>query len=148
LVAAVQEGVFRGWLLSVLARRLGFWVAAIMTSLAFAAIHALIPGQNGMGLVAMWLFGLSMCAAVRQLGTLWWPLGFHTGWDFVLTALFGFGAAPGQRIMWRLASRGPTWLSGGSGGPEASAIALALLGCLLGALVWRGGQTRGIETRR
>jgi len=142
LVAAAQEGVFRGWLLTFLTRRWGFWGAAMVDSLAFAAIHAFIPGQNGMGLAAMWLFGLAMCAAVRRRGTLWWAMGFHTGWDFVLTAVFGFGAAPGQRVMWRLAPQGPAWLNGGAAGPEASAITLAMLGCLCGALAWRGAETR------
>lgn len=138
LVAVVQEGVFRGWALRVLTRRLGFWAAAIITSLAFAAIHVFAPGQNGMGLVAMGLFGLAMCAAVRSFGTLWWAIGFHAGWDFTLTALFGFGAAPGQRVLWRLTAEGAAWLSGGAAGPEASAITLAMLGALLGALVCLG----------
>lgn len=147
LVAAVQEGVFRGWALSVLARRSGFWGAAVITSLAFAAIHVFAPGQNAVGLLAMGMFGLAMCAAVRRFGTLWWAMGFHAGWDFTLTAIFGFGAAPGQRVLWRLAPHGPAWLSGGAAGPEASAITLAMLGCLLGALAWRGLRTRP-QTRR
>jgi len=141
LVAAVQEGLFRGWGLSVLARRMGFWGAAILTSLAFAAIHVFIPGEDRLGLVAMSFFGLAMCAAVRRFGALWGAMGFHAGWDFMLTAVFGFGAAPGQRVAWRLAAKGPDWLSGGAAGPEASAITLAMLGCLFGALAWRGLKT-------
>jgi membrane protease YdiL (CAAX protease family) len=141
LVAALQEGVFRGWGLSVLTRRIGFRAAAIITSLAFAAIHGCIPGQNGMGLVAMGLFGLAMCAAVRRFESLWWAMGFHAGWDFMLTAVFGFGAAPSQRVAWRLAAQEPDWLSGGAAGPEASAITLAILAGLFGALAWRGLKT-------
>jgi len=141
LVAAVQEGVFRGWVLSVLTRRVGFWRAAILTSLAFAAIHVFVPGQNGMGLLAMFLFGLAMCGAVRRFGTLWWAMGFHAGWDFMLTPVFGFGAAPGQHVMWRLAPRGSVWLSGGAAGPEASVITLAMLAWLVGVLASRAAPS-------
>jgi membrane protease YdiL (CAAX protease family) len=148
LVAAVQEAVFRGWGLSILRRRVGFWGAAIITSIIFAAIHAFIPDQNGMALLAMGLFGLAMCAAVRRLGTLWWAMGLHAGWDFMLTPVFGFGAAPGQHVVCRLAPQGPVWLSGGAAGPEASAITLAMLGCLFGALVWRSDQPGGVATSR
>jgi membrane protease YdiL (CAAX protease family) len=141
IVAAVQEGVFRGWLLQLLARRLGFWSAAILTSLAFAAMHVFIPGRNGMAFLAMLIFGLAMCAAVRRVGGLFWAMGFHAGWDFMLTPVFGFGAAPGQHVLCRLATQGPAWLSGGAAGPEGSVISLAVLVCLFVVLAWRGEKT-------
>ncbi len=142
LVAAAQEGVFRGVLFGAVARRAGFWGAAIITSLAFAAIHALRPGQNGLGLLAMVIFGLAMCAAVRRFGTLWWALCFHAGWDFMLTAISGFDASRGPPVMWRFSPQGPAWLSGGGAGPEASLITLAILCGLLWVLAWRGAETR------
>ncbi len=142
LVAAAQEGVFRGWPLTVLARRTGFWRAAIITSLAFAAIHVFAPGRSALGLVAMAMFGLAMCAAVRRFGALWWAMGFHAGWDFMLTAAFGFGAGSGPRAIWRFAPHGPVWLSGGATGPEASLITVAILGCLGWALTPRAAETR------
>jgi membrane protease YdiL (CAAX protease family) len=113
-----------------------------MTSLAFAAIHAFVPGQNAMGFVSMGVFGLAMCAAVRRFGALWWAVGFHAGWDIMLTAIFGSGAGGEERVMWRASPQGPAWLSGGPAGPEASVVTLAMLGLLLWALAWRGQRRR------
>lgn len=120
-VALAQEGVCRGWLLTRLIRRVGAPTAIMVTSLGFAALHAIEPGMTGLLLLNMFVFGLALAVWAIREGALWGPIGFHTAWNMGLQ---------------RLAGEGP-------GGVEASLPTLvALLGLLgLQAWLWRRDAT-------
>jgi membrane protease YdiL (CAAX protease family) len=87
--AVWEEVVFRGLLFAGLARRWGFWPGAIVSSLAFSAIHA-APGAGSfvyLGAQAM-VFGLIAAWLVRHTGRLWPAIVFHAANNAVGVFLF------------------------------------------------------------
>jgi membrane protease YdiL (CAAX protease family) len=133
-VALFEESLFRGYALTTLGSVLGFWPAAVVLSAIFAAAHAGNPGENPAGLLAVFAFGLVFSFLVRRTGTLWTAVGFHLGWDWAETFLFGLpdsGVVSRGRLM-AASVHGPAWLSGGTAGPEGSVLtAVALLAVVL-----------------
>jgi membrane protease YdiL (CAAX protease family) len=92
LAPAAEELVFRGMLLQSLAKtRLGFWGAAVLSSLAFAAMHAEMYGGI---LNILWIVptGMVLALALRQTGSLWAPIVIHVAVNSIGIALLHFGA--------------------------------------------------------
>jgi membrane protease YdiL (CAAX protease family) len=129
LVALTEETMFRGYLFFRFADRLGPRFAAVIMSLTFGVAHLGNHGENVLGILQVVIFGLVMCLAVWRTGSLWWVLGFHAAWDWSESFLFG-AADSGNMMRGHLLTThaaGPTWLSGGSAGPEGSLIVLPIL---------------------
>lgn len=128
LIGAFEEIVFRGYLLSMLRERYGFWPAAIAVSGLFTLAHAGNPGEQPMGLLTVGLVSVFFCLAIRRTGSLWWVIGCHAAWDWSENFFFG-SADSGMHSMGRLLTltpRGPALLSGGTVGPEGSILCLAV----------------------
>jgi membrane protease YdiL (CAAX protease family) len=89
LAPVAEELVFRGMLLQSLVKtRLGFWGAALLTSLPFAAIHIQMYGGilESAGIV---FTGLVLALALRQTGSLWASIVLHVAVNSVaLAALY------------------------------------------------------------
>lgn len=58
-----EEMIFRGLFFFILLRKLGFWPAAIISSVVFGILHADIIGST--------IFGLVLCYLTYKLGSLW-----------------------------------------------------------------------------
>ena len=133
LVALTEEFSARGYLLYTLSAGIGFWPAAILTSVFFGYSHHGNPGEDWIGLVNAGIFGLLACLLLRRTGNLWMPIGLHMAWDWGETFFYGTansGATyPGQLM--NSSSSGPAWLSGGAVGPEGSVLCTLLM-----VLVW------------
>jgi uncharacterized protein len=122
IVGLSEEFTFRGYMQYTLTTGMGFWPAAVLMSLLFAAAHTGNPGESKVGVASVFLFGMLFCLFLRRRGTLWWAVGFHAGWDWGQTFFYGVpdsGLKPYQNLF-DSAFHGPTWLTGGSVGPEAS----------------------------
>ena len=122
IVGLGEEFAFRGYLQFTLATGIGFWPAAILLSALFGLAHAANPGESKFGLLSVVCFGLLFCLFLRRTGNLWLAVGFHAGWDWGQTFFYGVtdsGLAPYHNLFNSRFS-GPTWLTGGSVGPEAS----------------------------
>src|SRR5262249_27190314 len=124
LVSLYEEFLLRGYSQFALTRAMGFWPAAIVLSIIFGAVHAANPGESKAGLVGAGLIGLLFCLTLRRTGNLWFAVGMHTGWNWGQTFLFGLpnsGLASHQHLL--ISSLGgPRWLTGGTVGPEGSAL--------------------------
>jgi hypothetical protein len=80
-----EELLFRGFLLPALARsRLGFWGAAVVSTLGWTGLHA---GYSVFGLVEVLLIGLYLCWVFRASGNLWVAIAVHTIYNSALTAV-------------------------------------------------------------
>ena len=129
LVGLAEEFCFRGYLQFTLTTGMGFWPSAILLSLLFASAHAGNPGESKVGLLSVATFGLLFCFFLRRTGNLWFPVGFHAGWDWGQTFFYGVpdsGIRPFHNLF-NCSFSGPTWLTGGSVGPEASVFCFAVL---------------------
>jgi uncharacterized protein len=143
IVGLSEEFTFRGYLQYTLTTGMGFWPAAIVMSVLFAAAHTGNPGESKTGVASVFLFGMLFCLFLRRRGTLWWGVGFHAGWDWGQTFFYGVpdsGLQPLHNLL-DSAFHGPTWLTGGTVGPEASIFTpiVLLIVAIMFASVYREG---------
>jgi membrane protease YdiL (CAAX protease family) len=128
-VGLFEEFLFRGYTLFTLSSGVGFWPAAILLSLLFAAVHLQNSGEGRVGVASVFVVGLLWGFTVRRTGSLWFAVGMHAAFDFGETFLY---SAPdsGMVLPGHLSDatlHGPAWLTGGSVGPEASLFDFVLL---------------------
>jgi hypothetical protein len=135
LVGMSEEWLLRGYVQYTLARGIGFWPAALATSLLFAAGHLHNKGENPIGIAQVLAAGLVFCLLLRTTGSLWMAIGFHTTWDWAQSFLYGTpdSALRMQHHLFITHAAGDPRFSGGTAGPEGSLFATPLL--LLGPLV-------------
>jgi hypothetical protein len=136
-VGVAEELFFRGYPQATLAAGFGYWPAAIALSLLFGVLHGFNPGETLIGKAEVVVFGLFMCVALRRFGDLRWPIGFHAAWDWGQTYLFGVGdsGVVGAGALLHTVTAGPSFLSGGSAGPEATIFTPVMLGAIALGLV-------------
>jgi uncharacterized protein len=128
-VGLFEEFLFRGYSLFTLVSGIGFWPAAILLSLLFAAVHLQNSGEGRIGVAAVFVVGMLWCFSIRRTGNLWFAVGMHAAFDFGETFLYSVPDS-GMLLPGHLSSatlQGPAWLTGGSVGPEASVFDFLLL---------------------
>lgn len=135
LVGMAEETMFRGYLQYTLARGVGFWPAAVILSLLFAALHIGNHGENVFGILQVVAAGLALSLLLRVSGSLWLSIGFHTAWDWAQSYFYG---TPDSGLMMKghlfmTHATGNPRFSGGTAGPEGSMLATPLL--ILGPLL-------------
>ncbi|HKQ86264.1 MAG TPA: type II CAAX endopeptidase family protein [Candidatus Acidoferrales bacterium] len=134
-----EEGTSRGYILFTLVTGIGFWPAAIATSIAFGMLHWGNTGESYVGMMTAGGIGFFFCILLRKTGTLWPAIGFHAAWDWGETYFYGVPdsglGAPGHLFSARFA--GPVWLTGGTVGPEGSwfCVVLVLVLCIAAAFL-------------
>ncbi len=126
LVGLFEEFALRGYLQFTLTTGMGFWPAAAVTCILFAAGHRGNPGETWVGLVEIVLIALFLCVALRRTGNLWFAIGWHMAFDWGESFFY---STPNSGIhatghMLNATLMGSKWLSGGSVGPEASVFDL------------------------
>jgi uncharacterized protein len=129
LVGVFEESLLRGYLQYTLARGIGFWWAALLLSVAFALWHISNGGESLLGLVVVGLGGLVFCLSLWYTKSLWWAIGFHAGWDWGQSYLYGTpdsGLVTKGHLLASHPSGNPLW-SGGATGPEGSLLILPVL---------------------
>jgi uncharacterized protein len=134
-VGLFEEIFFRGYLLQNLADGVGIKWAIFISSFVFAAVHAGNPGENIVGLIDVFAAAILLMACILKTKSMWLAIGVHMAWDWGQSFFYGV-ADSGTRIpgyLLKSQPHGPSWLSGGTVGPEGSIFAVIV--CLLGA-VW------------
>ncbi len=127
--ALSEEVMFRGVPLVLLAAVAGRATALILVSaVTFSLFHWLNPDVTPLALGNIALAGLFLGVAFYAPGGLWTAFGAHLGWNVTLAAL----DAPVSGLPFRIPlldyhAGEPTWLSGGSFGPEGGLVATLAL---------------------
>ena|SRR5579862_4378551 len=122
LAGFAEEFLFRGYAQFTLTTGMGFWPSAFLLSSLFGLVHATNGGETVLGDLSVVSFGLLLCLFLRRTGNLWCAVGFHLGYDWGQTFLYGVpnsGLLPSQSLL-KASLSGPRWLTGGTVGPEAS----------------------------
>ena len=86
----VEELAFRGALLRTLMRRVGFWPAAVTSSIIFGLLHAGTVNSWAAALFtlpSLAMFGLIQCVLVRRRGDLAIAIGVHATMNLIALAL-------------------------------------------------------------
>ncbi|MDE3168577.1 MAG: CPBP family intramembrane metalloprotease [Acidobacteriota bacterium] len=128
-VAVFEEFSFRGYLQSTLQLATGFWPAAVILAIVFGAVHLNNPGENLYGALMAGCFGLLAAFTLLRTGSIWFAIGLHTFWDWGETYFYAVrdSGIPATGHLLRSDFHGPAWLTGGSVGPEGSAIVFVVL---------------------
>ena len=129
LAGIYEEFLFRGYALFTLTDGIGFWPAAALLSALFGALHLTNAGEGLLGALNVFLYALFACFTLQRTGNLWFAIGAHAAWDYSQTFIYSVPdsgmRASGQLLHSSL--HGPTWLTGGTVGPEGSAIGIVAL---------------------
>jgi membrane protease YdiL (CAAX protease family) len=134
-VGLAEEFLYRSYLLQTLWKSIGLWPGAIVIALGFTADHYFFKaGENIWDVITLISLSLMMSYTVVRTGTLWFAVGFHIAFDYMQLFVIGTpnGAQVPQGRLLDASFIGPSWLTGGVLGTEASllmypAIALAWL---------------------
>jgi membrane protease YdiL (CAAX protease family) len=138
--ASVEEIIFRGWLMSALARKFNVALAVILTCAAFTLLHY-SRGQELLTTAGVFLFSAFACLWALKARNIWGVMGWHVGWNWLLATGFelpvtGFDAGVSALLV-KLVPRGPDILTGGLHGPEASVVCLIFFVGASATLLWR-----------
>ncbi|WP_330172109.1 CPBP family intramembrane metalloprotease [Streptomyces sp. NBC_01498] len=145
-VAVTEELIFRGVVFRVLEEKTGTWGALAASGLIFGLVHLANPLATLWGALAIAVEGgLLLASAYAATRSLWLPIGLHLGWNMAVGGIFGTtvsGSADGLGSLLEATVTGPALITGGSFGPEASAV--AILVCLIPtSLFLRHAKRRG-----
>jgi len=129
IAALLEDFTYRGYLLFTLGSGIGFWPAAVVTSLLMGGMHYFNPGGHGLGPVAATVYCLVTCLVLRKTGDLWMPLGLHAGWSWCELYFYGVDSSGFQSTgrLFQGSLHGGVLLTGGAFGIEASVFNLLLL---------------------
>ncbi len=144
----LEETLFRGFLFRLSSVVVGTWGALIFTSILFGAAHAANPSATLGSSIAIALeAGVLLGGAYAVTGRLWLPIGLHAGWNFAEGSLFGMAVSGFSQQPALIAGQvsGPSVLTGGSFGPEASILAVLVCVAAAVVLLWRTIRLHRVE---
>jgi membrane protease YdiL (CAAX protease family) len=133
-------------------RACGGWLAILLSSLLFGALHLGNPHATLMAAIAIAVeAGTLLGAAYALTGRLWMAIGFHAAWNFTQGWVFGAPVSGGSGVggigTMTLTPGASELLSGGGFGPEASLIGLLVAGTAGAALLWQARANVAIPRR-
>jgi uncharacterized protein len=131
-VAVIEEVLFRGVVFRILEERTGTVVAMILSSVLFGTLHLVNPHATLWGALATAMTGgVMLAAAYVATRSLWLAIGLHFAWNFTQAGIFGVvvSGSDASHGLLNTTLSGPSTLTGGQFGPEASLF--ALLVCLV-----------------
>lgn len=126
--ALIEELLFRLVLLRLLERSFGTAWALAISSLLFGLAHLGNAGATPMiGVMLGIELGLLFGAAYLLTRRVWLCTALHLAWNFVQGAVFSIAVSGQSGDGWLRGSlTGPTWLTGGVFGAEASIVSVVL----------------------
>ncbi|SDB89176.1 hypothetical protein GA0111570_106195 [Raineyella antarctica] len=146
MAGVVEEILLRAGLHRLVEQGLGTWGSAVVSGTLFGLLHLVNPDGSLWGAIAIALeAGLSFALLYTLTRSLWVVMGLHAAWNLTQGMLFGaVVSGSGGNELGLLVSEpvGPDWLSGGSFGPEASPVTVAVM------LVWTVGLAVLLVRRR
>jgi len=143
--ASVEEVIFRGWMLSTVARRANLFVAVLLVSLTFCFLHY-SPHQAPLVTLVSFLFSLFACAWALRSGSIWGVMGWHAGWNWLLAVGFQLPVtgidAHLPALLVALLPQGSDALTGGAEGPEGSYLCDVFFLAALATMYWLHARAR------
>lgn len=146
LQSGTEEMVFRGWMMGRLAERYGLWVGVIGNSALFTLMHVDIDALSALDASsfaiftsATLLFSIFLSLLVIREQSVWGAAAWHAAWNWMFITWFGLPTTGIELGLSPLAADYmPTagaaiWLTGGTDGPEGSALTPIVL--VIGSIV-------------
>ena len=79
----------RGFMYERINVRYPLWVAILINGIFFGALHTMNPGVSALPIIDIIICGISFSLAKWYTGSIWFPMGIHTAWNFTQNFLFG-----------------------------------------------------------
>lgn len=169
LAGAAEEALFRGYPLQTMTRAHLAWVGILLTCLFFGWVHLNNPNMpqgfplfsspylSSLNKLINWPFlntslaGVWLAVAYLRTRSLWFPLGVHWSWNWMMGAVLGLpvsgiSSITAQPLM-RAADQGPAWLTGGAYGIEGGAACTIVL-IISTIFIWRTRLVYATEEMR
>lgn len=169
LAGAAEEALFRGYPLQTMTRAHLAWVGVLLTCIFFGWVHLNNPNMpQGFPLFSSrylvffnklinWPFlntalaGVWLAAAYLRTRSLWFPLGVHWSWNWMMGAVLGLPVSGISAItpqpLLRATDQGPAWLTGGAYGIEGGAACTVVL-IISTIFIWRTRLVSATEEMR
>jgi membrane protease YdiL (CAAX protease family) len=134
-----QEVLVRSYMFQELWSKYGAWVATIVTTIIFVALHAKPISEGTQGLIAganIMLASLLLSLAYVRTGQLWLPIGIHLGWNGLQGPVLGINVTGNDLAFghWSVFSfSGDALWTGGAMGVEGGLA--GLIGPLIGIAI-------------
>lgn len=148
LVGISEELFYRSYLQITLWKSVGFWPASILIALVFTADHYFYKeGENIWDVITLMSLSLLISYSILRTGTLWFAVGFHATFDYMQLFVIGTpnGSFVPQGRLLDVTFNGPTWLTGGVLGTEASFLMYPAIVLLWLYVWWRYRRNRPLE---
>ena len=136
--ALAGEIAFRGYPFQKLIGATGPFIATILSGIFFGVLCLKIPGATPTAAWTSALAAVVLSVAYLRTYALWLSWGLHFAWVATIAVLFGQPLAGDRHASSVIHTYvdGPTWLTGGEYGPEASMVGLIVLWAGLYILIW------------
>jgi hypothetical protein len=134
---ALEELVFRGYLMQILAEGSRRWIAVVLLCIPFTWGHADNPDVTGVGVANIFLAGVILAVLYFQTRRLWLPISFHLSWNLTQSWLWGFDVS-GIKIdhqFFLVTPTGSDLVTGGEFGLEGSVLSTVFFVLLIGWLL-------------
>ncbi len=121
--------------------------AVVVSGIMFSWMHLSNPGASKIWLIRLFLQGVLLAYAVFRTRSIWWSVGYHTGWNWISAPLFG-AAGSGyldEGHIFDFLPHGTPWITGGAVGPEGSLLAFAAVLAAFGLLLLTKTRRRNLE---
>ena len=137
LVSFNEEILMRGYVLNNLMLSMNKYVALLVSSIAFAALHLANPHFSLITFVTILLSGLLLGISYIFTRNLWFPIALHFSWNFFQGPVFGFNVS-GHDSYSLIGQYRPKddLLNGGLFGFEGSLLAVGFL-LLATGIIWK-----------
>ena len=123
--ALLEEILFRGYLMPFFSKVIGIKFTIILLSFLFTCIHLFNPNLNVVGLVNVFLAGVTFSLIYYYTGNLWLVGAMHTLWNFILGFIVSSqisGIITYNSVFFSIPVENKDLISGGAFGFEASII--------------------------
>jgi membrane protease YdiL (CAAX protease family) len=143
--AFAEELLLRGYLFTAIRDGAGEQWAVASTSMMFGALHAWNPDPSGWSIACVTLAGIMLAVVRLQLDSLFAAGVAHLAWNLTQVSLL-HAPVSGWALpapWYRLVDHGPSWLTGGSWGPEGGLAAAAGMLCAIFLLLRRPRVSAG-----
>ena len=87
--SSTEELWCRGFVYERVNVRYPLWVSIFVNGLFFAVLHIMNPGAGFLPILDIFICGVSFSLAKWYTGSIWFPMGIHTAWNFTQNFLFG-----------------------------------------------------------
>lgn len=129
IFVGINEEMFaRGYCFTVLKQSTNKWIALIVSSIIFAAMHSLNSGISFLSYVNLFLFALLAMYITIKSGNLWLSIGLHITWNYFEGNVFGFLVSGNEANgIYNVRNTTDNIINGGQFGPEGGLIVTLVL---------------------